>query len=80
MAAQNIIYLEITMQEFYTIFDYTFQELQKLKLLNTNIIQSKYIISIYHTDQITKIIIQEYCGTKTKYEVRFQQSPFPVDT
>ena len=27
-----------------------------------------------------KNIIQKYWGTKTKYEVKFQQLPFPVDT
>ena len=43
-------------------------------------IQSKYGISIEQTDHIMKNIIQEYWVTKTKYEVKFQKSPFPVDT
>ena len=53
---------------------------QKLNLLNINIIKSKYGISIDHTDYIMKNIIQEYWGTKTKYELKLQQSPFTVDT
>ena len=68
------------MQDFDNLFDYTFQEGGKLKLLNINIIQSKYGISIDQTDHIMKIYIKEYWGTKKKYEVKFQQSPFPVDT
>ena len=51
----------------------------KLKLLNINIIQGKYVISIDQTDHIIKNIIQEYWVTKTKYEVKLQKSPFPVD-
>ena len=51
-----------------------------MKLLNINMIQSKYGISIEQTDHIIKNIIQEYWLTKTKYEVKFQKSPFPVDT
>ena len=68
------------MQEFDNLFDYTFQEGEKLKLLNINIIQSKYGISIDQTDHIMKNIIQEYWGTNKKYEVTFQLSPFTVDT
>ena len=61
------------MQEFYNLFDCTFQEDPKLKLLNINIIQSKYGISIDQTDHIIRNIIQEYWETKTKYEVKFQK-------
>ena len=43
-------------------------------------IQSKYGIRIYQTDHTMKNIIQEYWVTKTKYEVQFQKSPFPIDT
>ena len=57
MTTQNILCFEILTQEFYTLFDYTFQERSKLKLLNINIIQSKYSISIYQTDHITENII-----------------------
>ena len=35
-------------------FDYTSQEISKLKLLNINIIQGEYVISIDQTDNITK--------------------------
>ena len=68
------------MQEFYTLFDYTFQEGPKINLLNINIIQIEYGISIDQTNHIIKNIIQGYWVTKTKYEVNFQKSPFPVDT
>ena len=44
------------MQEFDTIFDYTFQKGPKLKLLNIKIIQGKYGIDIEQTDQIMKIL------------------------
>ena len=67
------------MQEFDILFDYTFQKVPKLKILNINIILNKYGISIDQTDHIMKNI-QEYRGTKTKDEVKFQKSPFPVDT
>ena len=46
------------MQEFDTIFEYTFQEGPKLKLLNININQSKHGIGIDQTDHIMKNIIQ----------------------
>ena len=65
------------MQEFYILFDYTFQEFPKLNLLNINIIQSEYGISIYQIDHI-KSIIQEWSGTKTKYELKFQKSPITL--
>ena len=42
-------------------------------------IQSKHGISIHQTYHITKIIIQEYWGTKKKDEVKYQKSPFQVD-
>ena len=48
-----------------------------MKLLNVNIIQIKYGISIYQTDHIIKNIIQEFWGTKKK---EFQKSPFPIYT
>ena len=58
MATENIICFEILTQEFYTIFEYNFQEVSKLKLLNINMIQSKYRISIDQTEHIMKNIIQ----------------------
>ena len=58
MATDNIIFFERLTQEFDTRFDYTFQEVSKLKLLNISIIQSKYGIIIYQTDHIMKNIIQ----------------------
>ena len=44
------------MKEYDTIFDYTFQEVPKLKLLNIIIIQIKYGISIDQTDHIKNIL------------------------
>ena len=58
MVAENRIYFEILTQWFDALFGYTFQEGSKLKLLNINIIQSKYGISIDQTDHIMKNIIQ----------------------
>ena len=43
-------------------------------------IQSEYGIIIDQEDHITKKTIQEYWEKKTKYEVKFQKSPLPVDT
>ena len=80
MAKENRIWFEIIAQEFDTLFDYTFQESQKLKLVTIDIIQSKYCINIDQIDHIMKNIIQEYWGTETKDEVKFQKSPFPTDT
>ena len=61
-----MIFFERLTQEFYTLFEYTFQEGSEIKLLNINIIQSKYGISINQTDHIIKNIIQEYWGTKNR--------------
>ena len=61
------------MQYFDTIFEYTIQEGPKLIILNINIIQSEYEISIDQIDNIIKRIIQEYWVTTTKYEVKFQK-------
>ena len=77
--AHNRLLFEILMQEIDTLFDYNFQEVPKLKLLNINIIQSEYGISIDQRDHIIKKIIQEYWVTKTKDEVKFQKSHLPVD-
>ena len=68
------------MQEFYTVFDYTLQEGPKLNILNITIIHGEHGISIDQIDHIINNIIQEYWVTKTKYEVKFQKSPFPSDT
>ena len=59
------------MQEFDTLNENILQEGPKLKLVNINIIQSKYIIIIDQKNHITKDIIQEYWGTKTKAELKF---------
>ena len=64
VATQIRICFEILIQEFDTIFDYTFQEGPKLNLLNINIIQSENNISIDQTYHIIKNIIQEYWVTK----------------
>ena len=40
LSTQNSIFFERLMQEFDTLFDYTFQEGKQLKSLNINIIQS----------------------------------------
>ena len=60
MATENMICFERLTKEFDTLFDYTFQEVSKLKLLNIKTIQSKYGISIDQTYHIMKNIIQEY--------------------
>ena len=78
-SCQYRFFFEILTQGFDTIFYYTFQEGSKLNLLNIHIIQIKYGISIKQTDNIMKNIVQECWGKNTKYEVQFQQSPFPVD-
>ena len=55
MATENIICFEILTQEFDTIFEYNFKGGPKQKLLNINIIQSKYGISIDQQYHIMKI-------------------------
>ena len=57
MATENRILFERLTQEFDTLFDFTFQEGSKLKLLNINTIKSKYAISIDQTDHIMINII-----------------------
>ena len=67
------------MKESYTFFDHTFQEEPKLNLLNINIIQSKYGISIDQTYQIMK----KYSGTlgnKDKIRSKVSAITFTVDT
>ena len=49
---------EILMQELDIIFDYNFQEWERLKLLNINIIQSEHVISSNLTYHIINNIIQ----------------------
>ena len=58
METHNRICFEILLHWFDTLFDYTFQEEKKIKLLNITIIQSEHGISIYQTDQIVKYTIQ----------------------
>ena len=58
MATDKIIFFQILTQEFDTLFDYTFQEVSNLKLLNINIIEGKYGTIIDQKDHIMKIIIQ----------------------
>ena len=58
METENRICFERPTQEFDTLFDYTLQEGSKLKILNINIIQSKYVISIDQIDHIMKNIIK----------------------
>ena len=60
MATQNSILFEIMIQEFDTLFDYTFQERPKINHPNINIVQSEHGISTDHTDHIIKNIIQYY--------------------
>ena len=79
METDNRIRFEILAQKLDAIFDYTFQEGSKIKLPNINIIKIKYGIIIDQTDHTMKNIIQEYWGTKTKYKVKYQKSPFPTD-
>ena len=73
LATYNGIWFGRFMQYFDTIFEYTIQEGPKLIILNINIIQSEYEISIDQIDNIIKRIIQEYWLTTTKYEVKFQK-------
>ena len=54
MITHNTILFEILTKTFDTMFDYTFKEGAKLKLLNINIIQSKHDINIDQTDHINK--------------------------
>ena len=58
METQSSIWFEIQIQWFETLFEYTFQERQKLKILNINIIQIEYGISIDQTYHIIKNIIK----------------------
>ena len=58
MESQNRIVFERLIQEFHTLFDYTFLERRKLKFFSITIIQSEHGISIYQTDYIIKNIIQ----------------------
>ena len=60
------LFFEILIKEFDTLFEHIFQEGEKLKLLNTNIIQSDNDISFEQKDHIIKNIIQEYWVTNTK--------------
>ena len=59
-----MIFFERLTQEFYTLFEYTFQEGSEIKLLNINIIQSKYGISINQTDHIIKKYHSRILGNK----------------
>ena len=54
-----MIFFERLMQEFDTLFDYNFQEVPKLNILNISIIQSEYGIII---DQKKHIIKKHYSG------------------
>ena len=47
---------------------------QKLNLLNIIMIQIEHGINIDHTYHIIKNNNQEYLGTKTKHEVKFQKT------
>ena len=66
MTEENRICFERLAQEFDTLFDYNFQEVQKLNLLNISIIQSKYGISIYQTDHIIKVLFNNIGGKREK--------------
>ena len=55
LATQNSIFKRL-MQEFDTLFVYTFQGAPKLNLLNVRIFHSEYIISIEQTDNIMKTL------------------------
>ena len=63
-------------QYFDTLFDYSFHEVAKLKLLNITIIQSKYDIGIDQTDHIIQKIIQEYWEKIQKRKSIFVNHPF----
>ena len=58
MATQHMICFEILSQYFDNLFDYTFQEGDRVNLLNINIIQNKSDIIIDQTSHIIKNIIQ----------------------
>ena len=79
-----MICFEILTQEFGTLFEYTFQEVSKIKLLNINIIQSKYGTSIDQTDHIMKISFKNIGEPKKNMNSNFrnlhsQQIP-PLNT
>ena len=67
LATHNTIFFEILVQEFDTLFEYNFQEGPKLNLLNINIIQEKYGISIDQTDYSMKKLFSNIEG---KYKGR----------
>ena len=58
METQNIIFFDRLTKEFDTLFDYTFQEGPKLKLLNVTIIKSEHVIIIDQTYHIIKNIVK----------------------
>ena len=80
MTTQHKVFFERLAQYFDTLFDYSFQEVAKLKLLNITIIQSKYGIGIDQKDHIIQKIIQEYLGTNTKEKINFHKSSFSKHT
>ena len=66
MNPQNRFCFDVLTQKFDTLFDYTFQEDDKLKILSITVIKSKYDIIIDKKKYIIKRIIQEYWGNKEK--------------
>ena len=70
METENRVWFKRPAKESDTIFDHNLQEGSKLKVLNINIIQSKYGIIIDQKYHIMINNIQEYWGTKIKDEVK----------
>ena len=66
MTTDNRICFERLTQKFDTLFDYSFEEVSKLKLLNINMIKMKYGISIEQKDHIIKISFKNIVEQKQK--------------
>ena len=79
MNPQNRFCFDVLTQKFDTLFDYTFQEDDKLKILSITVIKSKYDIIIDKKKYIIKRIIQEYWGTKKNEDIKIQKSPFTTN-
>ena len=73
MDTHHRVCFERLTQLFDTLFDHKFQEVDKLKLRNILIIQSKHGIIIDQKDHIIKKIIKDYLGTKAKERIKFQK-------
>ena len=76
METDNRIWFESLAQTFDTLFNYTFQEVSKIKILYINIIQRKYGISMDQTDHIMKISFNNIGKQKQKMKLNFSNHHF----